>query len=217
MKKLLLSLVLAVGAIAANAQVWVGGSVGYDFQKDDAIKSHQFDFSPTVGYSLSDKWEIGLQLSFGRTSRHNAEESFLTNPNINEVRTATTGNSSNNYSVQPFVRYNFFKTGSVTFFLDGSIGYEYSKQNTELEQTIVMNNNIEHTTYNQETSTNYVNVGIRPGVKFDVTKHFKLETHLGFIGYSHAMQKTPLRETKTDHIGINASSTTLNVGMIYEF
>lgn len=214
MKKLLLSLVLAVGAIAANAQVWVGGSVGYGFQKNGSKRLHEFDLSPTVGFNLSEKWEIGLQFSLGKDKSNTTEETVEKIDDLSQLTVINYIMATYKYSVQPFVRYNFYKTGIVTFFLDGSIGYQFNKQDNKLQHTTESSNKDGMYSYNNtEYKTNIINVGIRPGVKFDVTDHFKLETHLGFVGYSHSSNP----EVKSDRFGINASSTTINVGMIYEF
>lgn len=45
-------------AIAASAQVYVGGQVGLWRNTDD--NHSKFSIAPEVGYNLSDKWAVGI-------------------------------------------------------------------------------------------------------------------------------------------------------------
>ena len=58
MKKLFLTLVLAVATVAASAQVYVGGEVGL-WRNSDANHTN-FTLQPEVGYTLSKQWAIDV-------------------------------------------------------------------------------------------------------------------------------------------------------------
>lgn len=101
MKKLFLTLALAVTTIAASAQVYLGGEVGL-WRNYDANHT-TFSIQPEVGYTLSDKWAIGLGVGF----QHN----YLSGAKVNAV------------NVSPYARWTFAQAGPVNFFVDGGFGF----------------------------------------------------------------------------------------------
>lgn len=95
-----------VAAVAANAQVWVGGSLGFWNNGDaegSSIKT-SFSIAPEVGYDLSEDWSIAIGLSYG-----------LKKPDQGEDLSAIT--------VTPYARYNLIKAGNFKFFLDGAFDF----------------------------------------------------------------------------------------------
>lgn len=105
MKKVIFVAVLAITSIVANAQVWMGGSLGLNFTTpdyDDAETMTTFTIAPEVGYTLNDKWDIAIA--------------------INEQFASYDGESANSISVEPYARYTFAKNGNVSFFVDGGFG-----------------------------------------------------------------------------------------------
>lgn len=101
MKKLFLSLIVAVCSLAASAQVYVGGQVGL-WRNTDANHT-SFNLAPELGYKLSDQWELGLSIGFA----HDYNK----------------GGKVNGFEVDPYVRYTVAKAGPVSFFLDGGFGF----------------------------------------------------------------------------------------------
>ena len=103
MKKIILTALVAIASITANAQVWVGGQLGFSVTNpnDDADKNlTEFTIAPEIGYSLSDKWDIAIALG----DKYSKPEDF---------------DATNDFFVNPYARYTFFQTGKVGFFLDG--------------------------------------------------------------------------------------------------
>lgn len=105
MKKLFLSLIVAVCSLAASAQAYVGGQVGL-WRNTDANHT-SFNLAPELGYKLSDQWELGLSIGFA----HNYYD----------------GTKVNGFEVDPYVRYTVAKAGPVSFFLDGGFGFATAK------------------------------------------------------------------------------------------
>ena len=102
MKKIILTALVAIVAVTANAQVWVGGELGFnhtDYKHSDPDIT-SFVIAPEVGYSLSDKWDIAIALGdrYQKMKDHDA---------------------TNDIYVNPYARFTFFKTGKVGFFVDG--------------------------------------------------------------------------------------------------
>ena len=66
MKKLLMTLVASVAiAVSANAQVFVGGSVGFGSVKVAGGDSEvTYKIVPEVGYNFNKNWAIGLKIGY---------------------------------------------------------------------------------------------------------------------------------------------------------
>ncbi len=99
MKKIVLAIALAVCTLGANAQVWMGGSLGLNVTKNKVIDDTNttFTIAPEVGYSLNDNWDVALGLGYSTDSKA--------------------------FSIKPYARYTFAQLGSVGFFVDGGIDY----------------------------------------------------------------------------------------------
>lgn len=108
MKKVLFSAVLAIFAITSNAQIWMGGNVGFNFVNHKATETSTSTFSiqPEVGYTLNENWDAALALNF---------ESREDDTNV--------------FSLNPYARYTFLQSGKLGLFIDGGIevGSEASK------------------------------------------------------------------------------------------
>ena len=98
MKRFLLMLVVAFTAMAASAQIYVGGELGF-WHDDDAVPENVFTLAPGVGYELNENWAVGgnLMLSFQKDVK-------------------------NVYGIEPYARWSYFKNGMVRLFLDMGVG-----------------------------------------------------------------------------------------------
>ena len=113
MKKILMTMVAAFAAVSMNAQVYVGGSLGFA-SYDDSNKSHTaLKIMPEVGFNLDEDMAVGVAL--GYTQGSNALAWSLTNPN-EDLKT---------FSIAPYLRYTFVKLGSVSLFADGRFEYAH--------------------------------------------------------------------------------------------
>ncbi len=103
MKKLFMIAAMAVMSLTASAQVWVGGSLGFNTTKVDGADSGTTNFSiaPEVGYSLGEKWDVALKLGYAFNDAAN----------------------TNSFEITPYVRYTFCKAGNFSVFCDGGISY----------------------------------------------------------------------------------------------
>ncbi len=111
MKKILMMAALAVASLSANAQTWVGGSLGFDYEDiSNQDSKTYFSFAPTVGYNLSEDWAIALQLSVAFGS-----------DGVSELHTS--GLKTQDIVFAPFARYTFARVGAASFFLDGGFGF----------------------------------------------------------------------------------------------
>lgn len=110
---------MMVASLAASAQVYVGGSFGFQSIKpyDGAKTSTSFSIKPEIGYNLDENWAVGIQL--GYTS---------TNANAKFEKTEETIGIIN---VAPYARYTFAKTGIASFFVDGGLTFDFYTADAE--------------------------------------------------------------------------------------
>ena len=68
MKKIVLSVIVALIAITANAQVYVGGTFGVGSDKVETegteVRNTTFKILPEVGYELSEDWSVGTVVGY---------------------------------------------------------------------------------------------------------------------------------------------------------
>lgn len=109
MKKIILSALVAVCALTANAQAWMGGSAGFGITDYENADKSQIDLkiAPEIGYSLNEKWDVAIGLGFAETNNYLGVE---------DANTTT-------FTVEPYARYTFAKAGIASFFIDGGIGF----------------------------------------------------------------------------------------------
>lgn len=187
MKKIILTAIVAVAAMGAQAQVWVGGSLGFNYDKAKIgggdVKVTTLSIAPEVGYNLDENWALAIALQESNTSMKD-------------------GDGVNQFSVNPYVRYTFAKTGNVSFFLDG--GFNVGIADGVITNGLPVESDDDATTWG---------IGVRPGVKFACNKKISLVAILGGLGYQH----TKCGALKEDQFGFNADNNALKFGIYYNF
>lgn len=138
MKKTLLTIAFIVATfVTAHAQVWLGGNVSAQLNKD----TKTFTIAPDVGYCFPNS-------PFSVACAFEYEGSFINEEGYSHALT-----------VSPYVRYNICDISErFTLFVDLSSDIDV------LEFGLL-------------------NVGLGPGVSFDVTDHWSAEFSMGFLGY----------------------------------
>ncbi|MBR3286548.1 MAG: porin family protein [Bacteroidales bacterium] len=111
MKKILLMVAVIAMAATANAQWYVGGSIGFGSVKvGDGSAESTYKIVPEVGYNLNDNWAIGLSMGYQKGACEFGTGNFLQNVDT-EV-----------FSFNPYVRYTFLTFGMIDVFADGGFG-----------------------------------------------------------------------------------------------
>ncbi len=156
MKKVFLAAVVALASLTANAQIWVGGSLGANFNTpdgDDAETLSTYTIAPEVGYKLNDKWDIAVALNFKMFSYD--------------------GESENNFSIEPYARFTFAEMDKVSFFVDG--GFSFGKENFTMNEDGMP----------EPAEAEAFTVGVRPGIKFAATDNLSFVAKTGWLGYKN--------------------------------
>ena len=97
-------------AVVMDAQVYVGGALGFQTVSYDGDSETAFTLKPEVGYNFNEDWALGMAIGYGETGKSE-----------HKVKT---------FIINPYVRYNAVKLDKVTLFLDGAFEYTNTKYNS---------------------------------------------------------------------------------------
>ena len=110
MKKIMMIAAMMVAAVSANAQVYLGGSVGVATSSYDGNSTTVWSILPEVGYNLNEKWALGMTIGYGESRVK------VKNAGTEKVKT---------FQVSPYDRYTFVKFDKINLFVDGTVGYQH--------------------------------------------------------------------------------------------
>jgi len=177
MKKLLLSLTVIAGlTLAANAQefgfkqgdIILEGNIGFNSTNDKDVeeKESSFSFTPKVGYFVTDKIAVGVQLGFSSAK----QEDYGTG--------SESIDKANAFGVGVFGRYYFLELGKrFKTYAEAGLGYATSKSETEAGGTTVEDPKVNTLGFNVGVGANYfiterlsLNVGLTNLINFGTSK-----------------------------------------------
>ena len=190
MKKFLLTLMVAVFTLTANAQFYVGGETGLWRNADK--NNTDFTLKPEVGYELNEKWDLGLGI--GYTHNYNGKKKHTGYVKVNT------------FELNPYARWTFAKMGAVHLFLEMGFGLETYKAKVGDDDLEVKG----------DAQTAW-SIGVKPGLSVDLAKNLQFITHLGFLGYRDSDDDFYEDSHSSDGFGFGVSSEDLTIGLIYKF
>lgn len=164
MKKILMIAVMAVAAVSANAQWWIGGEIGLNTTGGsiknkiadvtvtaDKTTNVDFTIAPEIGYNINDNWAVAAKLVF----KHDEYNGGITN----------------SFNINPYVRYTFVKAGNFSVFCDGGVSYGISHDKGD------------------NANTNNLSVGLNPGISYAISPKVGLVAHIGDLSYNTSWYK----------------------------
>ena len=207
MKKVMLMVAFMVAAVAANAQVYIGGSLGVSSDKvpyADGSKEPEstvnFHFTPEIGYNLDENWAVGLGLTFDFTKYPvGADGDQL--PGIDRKKFG--------FEIAPYARWTFARWNKVSLFLEGGLAYGFDKN--KWDETDGRNE-----TVTVEDKESYFKIGVKPGLRVDLTDHFAVMTRLGWLGYTCTMPDGD-NMNNGQSFGFDLDGENISLGVIYSF
>ena len=207
MKKIVMMAVMAVAALSANAQVWIGGEVGFN-TTTNTIKvngastdktTNNFILAPEVGYNLNEKWAVAMKLGFIHADDNSDVKGLISNVLPFEIGSIAT----NAFAINPYVRYTFVKAGNFSFFADGGIGYANIHVNGMSDYF---------------KNINQLKVGINPGVTYAISPKVSLVAHLGDLSYQSTWSKAKNYDVKVSQNKFNIGLwNSISFGAYYNF
>ncbi len=184
MKKLLFTLLFFAVIGSASAQVgkgqfYIGGSLNYNYDEAGSSsvitypqgttyynngKITDFQISPDFGFFLSDKWAIGIQIGYTRTSGTETNY-YVAGDSSTASYYSTDKYSSSALGIGIHLRYYCMFTDKIGFFPQFGI-----------------------TTSNdlKDFNTGTLSIGGNPNIVFFPTKHLGVNLGFGNIAYNHA-------------------------------
>ncbi len=169
MKKILLTLIFMVAAITVtHAQVWIGGSVNAQLNKN--LKS--FTIAPDVGYCFANV-PLSVACALEYQGAFTNDEGY-----------------SHSLTVSPYFRYDICGIGErFSMFVDLCSDIEV-------------------------LDFHFFDVGLSPGISFNLTEHWSAEFSYGFLGYQREVGDDNAIEHK---FVLDFKTATAEFGIYYNF
>lgn len=203
MKKILLPALFAAVAASANAQYYVGGSVGFETSKTKGLPSSTtFTLLPDFGYEMDEQLGFGIEIGYQHTGNY-----------ANELVGSVSGLKANTFKIAPYVRYTYLKTGMIKLFLDGKVGFSTTSMKRDVT-SIDSNGNPISTTQKYNDRANAFSITVEPGIAFEVAKSWSIEAKTtNLLGFHH----TWYGNMKSNAFGLGVNTLGLNFGAYYHF
>ena len=208
MKKIFMTLAAVAVAATMNAQVYVGGTLGLNFQNKLAGESGEatgmtFSIRPEIGYMLNEDMGVGIALGFGVNNNSNAnlQDELKGWNSIEAGAGAKYKNSQIAFEVAPYFRYNFVKLEKVNFFFDAGVGFGYVSQKKTDDYT---------------WSATRFSIFVQPGVAVNLNEKVSFVAKLGDgLGFRSVKEKDGEAQST---FGLDLKSLAgLNFGLYYNF
>lgn len=200
--------VMAVAAVSANAQLWIGGEVGFNSTtntiKEGSVSvdqnSKNFTIAPELGYNLSDKWAIAAKLGYEYSENDANIAAFIADF---DAPSFLRNINTNTFYINPYVRYTFVKVGNFSAFLDGGVAYGFSHINGTSDYL----NNI-----------NLFKVSVNPGVAYALNPKVGLVAHIGDVSYKTQWMSVKEADVKFSQDKFNIGLwNSISFGAYYNF
>jgi len=205
MKKLFTLAIVALMAVSASAQYYIGGGIGFGMDKvkpegGESSTNTSFTIAPEFGYKLDENMSVGIQVGFTNSKEEGA---WWGGTVVDELKT-------NMFMIAPYVRYNFFSFGNFRVAAQADLGFASGK-----EKGTVGANSLE------EKKTAF-GLNVAPVLTYNLTDKVTLLTRLNFmnLGFNQTKYKDAYTETSFG-FGVDTYDTfntgNIQVGFLYNF
>ena len=229
MKKFFILFVVIFLAVNANAQWFLGGSIGFNVNVEGSKDSESFTpykseigftVAPKLGYYFNEKLALGIDLAIGPKFVNGTRTVIFYPPyGYPSEKQVSYQGTFVHWRATPFLRYSVFTYKKFALMLEGSVGVGGEHATLEFENNLT-----------EKSATIGIGIlNIKPVLGFKLTDHLQFEAVLNFlnIGYNldiNIMGEGVDKNTDLKHdlnIGFNAKSilvmSQLTIGMIYKF
>ena len=202
MKKLFITIAFVAAAMFAQAQFFIGGSLGMDYTKaklnsTDVAKVFSWDVTPSVGFMFNDKMGVGLDLGIGMIT----ETNLITDDKENITV----------WAVAPYFRYVFAEVDNFKFYADAKVALGGGKPRIKVDNS-----------WNATgIKATYFGAGIVPGMAYMLTDNISMNCTLNILSLGFKQNKITgdndfeYQQTEFD-FGVN-DSTPIEIGFFYTF
>ncbi len=202
MKKSILLIFVIALYFNANAQIHIGGSVGFSSDNSKSTSegttveepsSTYIKLMPDVEYMLADNFSVGGQIGFSFNKTKDAPD---------DTETALFM-----FEIAPYTRMYFPLSENIEFFGEGGIGFARGTEKITVEGTSNDGN----------TYTDF-SLGVAPGLRYAISEKLKLELRAGYLGYGFSSiddNDDPETVQKNNKFGFNLNLSTVAFGIKY--
>ena len=201
MKKILFTLALAAFALTANAQIVIGGELGFhhDGAHDDnytminSNASTTLTIMPKIGYQLNDKMQVGANLGWSYTYTRNyagADNTYTSHP-------------ESTFEFTPYLRYNLTKWKNFTVFCEALLGISIHPESSNYSYL----NGSAVAGFPAKRGDNWTRFGLNviPGLNSAITEKISMDVYVNLLGI-HAWTKSGNNTSEHD-LGFNADAS----------
>ena len=209
MKKIILTALVAVASLAANAQIWIGGEVGFSAGKttydgDKMGSGAKFNLIPEIGYTINDKFDVALAIGISHANYNGDAYDGTANFDVNND--APFGLKDGDYNrnalkINPYVRYKFVKAGDFTFFVDGGFSY-----------TRIHYSHAPYADYDKNNATQW-GLGFKPGIAYNLSDKVSLVAHVGELSYNFFK----MGDLKNNEFNLGVNGNNISFGAYVNF
>jgi len=202
MKKTILLCVILFVTVAANAQFYVGGSIGVSVRslKEDVATtmsgtSLSLSIFPEFGYRFNNRLDMGLSIGYGLEQ-------------VPSYAVEGEKNKGTNWEIAPYLRYTLVQFGKFSVLGRGSVYVGGTKTVNQL-----------YPGYDPvETKRSYYGFDIRPVVIYMLSDHIDLLADLNFLSLNLYKEKEKDNSKATRfNFGANAGGAITSIGFRYKF
>lgn len=227
MKKVFLTLSLVAAAFFCQAQLFIGGDLGFGMTGGNVSakqgtysesitlpKTTTFEIVPTIGFMFNEDIGIGLDFGFGVSNYKEKDEDYSYKESVNA------------WLVAPYFRWVFGQFDRVSLYADARINFGGGKAKVSVTEGSAT------ASFDGDKISNF-GVNIVPGINFMISDNIALNAKLNLISLGYNMTKTITKDLdefeyyrgdeweytvkKTDFgFGVNYR-TALEVGFVYQF
>ena len=195
---MILAALVAVASLSANAQVWVGGEVGFSAGKttNNGTKlgaGADFNLIPEIGYTLNDKFDIAVAIGIAHNNGNG--KAYAGSEGYDAYGMVLDDVNRNAFTLNPYVRYKFANAGDFTFFVDGGFSY-----------TMIHYSGI-------DDNANQWGLGFKPGIAYNISDKVSLVAHIGRLDYNFFKQG----DIKNNEFNMGVSGNNLTFGAYVSF
>lgn len=193
MKKIIATLLVAVASLGSTAMAgdwYIGGTLGF---------MHRSQTAGGVKTTTTNEFSILPEVGY------TFNDHWGVGAQIGYTYTNFAGWDINNnmFNIFPYARWTFFRSSNnlIQLFLDGNVGLSIGSTSDGDSKS--------------DTAVTY-EIGVKPGIALNLTQHFSVVAHIGFLGY-HGANDAAKAGGKPEYGGFNLSSENLTFGLYYTF
>ncbi|MBP5677386.1 MAG: hypothetical protein J6W88_02680 [Bacteroidales bacterium] len=236
MKKVLLTLTLAAFAFAANAQLVIGGNLGFSTDNNTTnftnvlgnttteatVPGYMYDWytnltiMPKIGYQLNDKMQAGLAfgLTWNSDKDYTAYAAEYATIDGFEGWDKTTGMS---VGLTPYFRYNLAEVGDFSIFCEAQLGFTFGLNptvhyyhNAYTDPVLGKISELDEDRKGiEETSTN-IALSVVPGLNYKLGDHFSIDVYANVLRLGFEYSSSRYFRDNNVVAGISGAPTSTN-------